>query len=136
MFAVSLYPRDGQFLLNVQEEVKYQVRRLGHHPSIVLWSGNNENQDIATQHGTIYIVDYSVLYDGTVRPALLEEDRSRPFWPASPSNGYLVMNATMDLYVQRWGLSGDTHYGDVHRYIVNNIKLLIWSLYSMTTLFL
>ena len=44
MFAVSLYPRDGQFLLNVQEEVKYQVRRLGHHPSIVLWSGNNENQ--------------------------------------------------------------------------------------------
>jgi beta-mannosidase len=32
------------FLANVREEVKHVVRRLGHHPSIVLWSGNNENQ--------------------------------------------------------------------------------------------
>ena len=28
----------------MREEVKHVVRRLGHHPSIVLWSGNNENQ--------------------------------------------------------------------------------------------
>jgi beta-mannosidase len=44
MFAVSLYPRDTEFLNNIWEEVKDVVRRLGYHPSIVLWSGNNENQ--------------------------------------------------------------------------------------------
>ena len=32
------------FLTNVHGEVVHNVRRMGHHPSIVLWSGNNENQ--------------------------------------------------------------------------------------------
>ena len=32
------------FLDNVYEEVVHTVRRLGSHPSIVLWSGNNANQ--------------------------------------------------------------------------------------------
>ena len=32
------------FLTNVRHEVTDVARRLGHHPSIVLWSGNNENQ--------------------------------------------------------------------------------------------
>ena len=32
------------FLANVEAEVRHVVRRLGHHASIVLWSGNNENQ--------------------------------------------------------------------------------------------
>jgi len=30
--------------------VKYQVRRLVHHPSIVVWSGNNENEQAITQN--------------------------------------------------------------------------------------
>ena len=58
---------------NVSEEVKHQVRRLGHHPSIVLWSGNNENQDIALNSDTQHVLDYDVLYDGTVRAALMAE---------------------------------------------------------------
>ena len=32
------------FLMNIEAEIRDVVRRLGHHPSIVLWSGNNENQ--------------------------------------------------------------------------------------------
>ena len=32
------------FLANVRDEVRHQARRLGHHASITLWSGNNENQ--------------------------------------------------------------------------------------------
>ena len=38
------YPVNEEFLLNVHNEVIYQVKRLQHHPSIVLWSGNNENE--------------------------------------------------------------------------------------------
>ena len=91
MFAVALYPRDTVGVINISEtffthylclqdflssvagEVKHQVRRLGHHVSIVLWSGNNENQDIALSADTQYILDYSTLYDGVVRPALMAE---------------------------------------------------------------
>eukprot|EP01118_Nematostelium_gracile_P012200 TRINITY_DN4427_c0_g1_i1.p1 TRINITY_DN4427_c0_g1~~TRINITY_DN4427_c0_g1_i1.p1 ORF type:complete len:481 (-),score=120.60 TRINITY_DN4427_c0_g1_i1:1153-2595(-) len=43
-FACAMYPVDNNFLSSVSEEVKYQVRRLQHHPSILVWSGNNENE--------------------------------------------------------------------------------------------
>eukprot|EP00923_Selenidium_pygospionis_P038672 GHVN01067320.1.p1 GENE.GHVN01067320.1~~GHVN01067320.1.p1 ORF type:complete len:738 (+),score=72.70 GHVN01067320.1:147-2360(+) len=42
MFACSAYPTDPEFLENVRNEVKYQTRRLSVHPSVVIWSGNNE----------------------------------------------------------------------------------------------
>ena len=53
--------------------MKHVVRRLGHHPSIVLWSGNNENQAIAYYRGTATLVDYSVLTDGVIKTTLWEE---------------------------------------------------------------
>lgn len=34
----------------VTEEVKHQVRLLQHHPSIVLWAGNNENEAALRQN--------------------------------------------------------------------------------------
>lgn len=42
MFAGAMIPGDKAFFDNVKEEVKYQVKRLRHHKSIVLWCGNNE----------------------------------------------------------------------------------------------
>lgn len=44
MFACSMYPATDDFLDNVKTEVKQQVRRLQHHPSIAIWAGNNENE--------------------------------------------------------------------------------------------
>jgi len=49
MFACALYPADDPFLETVREETKYQVKRLMHHPSIVIWSGNNENEQGLTE---------------------------------------------------------------------------------------
>lgn len=115
MFSDALYPRDEAFLASVREEVQHQVRRLAHHPSIALWSGNNENQGSA-QRDTVYLIDYSVLYDGNVHATLVNYDLSRPYWPSSPSNGATVDDPSRGLYIQRWGDSSDPHYGDVHRY--------------------
>ncbi len=42
MFACSMYPGDREFLENVRQEAVDNVKRLRHHPSIVIWCGNNE----------------------------------------------------------------------------------------------
>ena len=44
MFACSMYPVKQNFLNTVKEEVVTQIRRLQHHPSILLWASNNENE--------------------------------------------------------------------------------------------
>ncbi|KAI6651994.1 Beta-mannosidase [Oopsacas minuta] len=121
MFACSLYPRDAIFLENVHQEIKFQVRRLAHNPSLILWSGNNENQDTAVQAGPAATVDYTSLYDDVIRSTLYQEDNSRPFWPSSPSNGDFVVDRTRQLFVQRWGDSQNNNYGDIHRYDYNSL---------------
>lgn len=37
-----MYPADENYIGNVIEELKDNVRRLRIHPSIILWNGNNE----------------------------------------------------------------------------------------------
>lgn len=39
MFACSLYETDETFLNSVKVEIKQQIRRLQHHPSIAIWAG-------------------------------------------------------------------------------------------------
>jgi beta-mannosidase len=55
-------------------------------------------------------------YDDTFLQSIRELDRSRPYWPASPSNGALVDRPDLGLYVQRWGSEQDSRWGDVHTY--------------------
>jgi beta-mannosidase len=45
MFACSVYPTNLEYLENVKTEVEYQLYRLRHDPSIITWSGNNENEE-------------------------------------------------------------------------------------------
>jgi beta-galactosidase/beta-glucuronidase len=47
-----------QFLANIKEEVRQAVRRLAHHPSIVMWIGNNENQ---VGNSIIVVIEFSDL---------------------------------------------------------------------------
>ena len=44
------------------------------------------------------------------------QDNSRIYWPASPSNGFIVDDQERGLFIQRWGDSGDPNFGDLHRY--------------------
>jgi beta-mannosidase len=122
MFACSMYPRDVPFLDNVREEVRYQIRRLSNHPSIFLWSGNNENEGaiwwwpLSKNNPLRYGIDYMVLNTETVMATVVQEDDSRPFWTSSPSNGILVDEQQPPLFVQVWGSVGNASLGDVHFY--------------------
>lgn len=117
MFACSMYPTDPAFLLSVINEAETQIRRLQHHPSILLWASNNENEAAlrGNWYGTahdfeLYKKDYVMLYVEALRTTVLKEDPSRDFVVSSPSNGleseeegYVAQKPYDDLY-------GDTHY--------------------------
>jgi beta-galactosidase/beta-glucuronidase len=72
-----------------------QVNRLKHHASILVWSGNNENEvAIASPWwGALnytheqMVVDYKFLFMDTMKPLIERLDQSRPFLLSSPSNG-------------------------------------------------
>ncbi|WP_436932202.1 beta-mannosidase [Halosimplex halobium] len=112
MFSCSLHPANDEFLDTVEEEVRYQVRRLANHPSIALWCANNENEEAAQNwfvdhdHHEDHLDDYAALYEETVGPACREEDPSRTYWPGSPSSG----PDELEPYVFE---KGDIHYWDV-----------------------
>ncbi|XP_049271905.1 beta-mannosidase-like [Rhipicephalus sanguineus] len=95
MFSASLYPADRSFLQSVATEVQQQVRRLQHHPSIVVWAGNNENEDALASGWWVevknaydlYRTDYIKLYIGVVKTVVEAEDKTRPFVSSTPSDG-------------------------------------------------
>lgn len=61
-------------------ELRHQIRRLSHHPAIVLWDGNNENP--------VNMWQPSGLYASFVMTVVAQEDMSRAIWPSSPARGW------------------------------------------------
>ncbi|XP_013386685.1 beta-mannosidase isoform X2 [Lingula anatina] len=117
MFACALYPVDEYFLDSIQTEVTHQVLRLQHHPSVALWSGNNENEwGLMTDWYNItdfkrYKADYVTLYIDNIMNITQKLDRTRPFIPSSPSNG-------IETQQEGWVAKQpqDVHFGDIHHY--------------------
>ena len=85
VFACATYPAtDKGFLDEVKQEAVYQVRRLSHHPSPVVWCGNNEI-DAGVQAVTQgdQFTDYA-LYHHVLPSILAREDPDRYYQPSSP----------------------------------------------------
>uniref|UniRef100_A0A8D2KZJ9 Beta-mannosidase n=1 Tax=Varanus komodoensis TaxID=61221 RepID=A0A8D2KZJ9_VARKO len=119
MFACALYPTDQSYLDSVKAEITHQVKRLKSHPSIILWSGNNENEaaiafnwfSVPPVKRNIYSRDYVTLYVNNIQEIVLAEDKSRPFITSSPTNG-------LESAKEGWLAKNpyDTHFGDTHYY--------------------
>ncbi|XP_042325084.1 beta-mannosidase isoform X2 [Sceloporus undulatus] len=123
MFACALYPTDQSYIDSVKAEITHQMKRLKSHPSIIVWSGNNENEaaiaanwfSIPHMKMNIYVKDYVTLYVKNIREIVHAEDKSRPFITSSPTNG-------AESVKEGWLAHNpyDTHYGDVHYYNYKN----------------
>lgn len=112
MFAGQMVPGDEHFFNNVKEEVKYQVKRLRHHKSIIIWCGNNEVdeawhnwgwQNQFNLHGVDSAKvwnDYVRLFRDSIAAWVKEYDGSRPYVSTSPENG--------------WGRAKSITQGDSH----------------------
>ncbi|GAB3644665.1 glycoside hydrolase family 2 protein [Glycomyces tarimensis] len=91
LFACAAYPEEEPFWSEVEAEARDNLARLAPHPSLVTWTGNNENiwgwHDWDWQRplgdrtwGEGYYLD--------LLPKLVTEvDGTRPYWPGSPWSG-------------------------------------------------
>ncbi|WP_431634282.1 beta-mannosidase [Dyella sp. KULCS107] len=119
MFGGAIPPPDAAFRANVKQEAIEQVTRLRDHPSIVLWSGNNEvqtsweswgdRQDFRKRIGATESARIErgmhALFDDTLRDFASQLDPDVPYWPGSPeSEGGAPANSPD---------SGDAHVWDV-----------------------
>ena len=84
-FACGTYPlSDSAFIASVRGELRDNVRRLRHHPSLALWCGNNElEMGFAGKPGYPW-EEYAAFFD-TLLPGIVNEyDGDTPYWPGSP----------------------------------------------------
>ena len=94
--------------LQVQEEIKYQSRRLNQYTCMAVWGGNNELEPAlgwfpeSKENPLLYAVDFAEIFVVTIRPVLTSwgEDKpgSIPFVDSSPSNGIV----SEEPYVKRY----------------------------------
>jgi len=54
LFACGNYPASDDFVADVKKEAEQQVKRVGHHASLVIWAGNNEDYMLAERWGWEY----------------------------------------------------------------------------------
>ncbi|MER5703398.1 glycoside hydrolase family 2 protein [Micromonospora sp. NPDC002296] len=110
LFACAAYPEEEPFGSEVEAEAREQVTRLAAHPSLVLWTGNNENiwgwhdwdwqEPLAGRTwGRGYYLD--------LLPRIVAElDPTRPYWPGSPWSGSETLHPNDPAH-------GTTHIWDV-----------------------
>ncbi len=119
MFGGGMPPGyDPAFRANVVAEARDNVRRLRHHPSIVLWNGNNEEETAWKDWGhrkklmeadPVFAAKvwqgYVDLFGHDLRQVVAEEGLGVPYWSSSPSND--LDEKAND------SKKGDKHYWDV-----------------------
>lgn len=122
MFACAMYPGDDRFLEGVRQEAIDNVKRLRHHPCLVLWCGNNEievawaqweenrgwgwKQRYNGERRTAIWEAYDTLFHRILPLVVSEFSPEIPYWHSSPSAGF----GQLASYETR---SGDMHYWGV-----------------------
>ena len=86
MFACAAYPDDEKFLAEILSEIEQNIYRLQHHPALVIWCGNNENEwiwyrdDCGDQKD---MPGFTIFHE--LIPAILKNlDPLRPYRPTTP----------------------------------------------------
>ena len=113
-FGNDWQPGTYAFKLNIEAEAEDQVRRLRNHPSIVVWSGNNETEEALAWKGRAELSadvryqmwqDYLTEFSGILNRVVARLDSETPYWPSSPSADYEAVSPAFH--------TGDDHIWDV-----------------------
>ncbi|PWN25387.1 glycoside hydrolase [Jaminaea rosea] len=108
IFADSMYPINPPFLESVRHEVRENVLRLNHHPSQMLWAGNNEGEPVlflvadgpkvSKENRTRFYREYELLFDEVILGEVKGHSRKDSYIPSSTTYGY----KKLDPYVPRY----------------------------------
>lgn len=87
--ACGIYSQGDNFAKAIEKEVTQVVCRLRSHPSLALWSGNNENDQVIQSCLSPFGVDPNKdrVSREVIPHVLLEYDPTRPYLPSSPYYG-------------------------------------------------
>ncbi|PHH70346.1 hypothetical protein CDD80_6071 [Ophiocordyceps camponoti-rufipedis] len=140
-FSDAFYPVDADFVENCRLEAVYQVRRVNHHPSLALWAGNNEMEQLGLGIVNLTVPaeyprllrDYEKLYMDTLLPAVYGNTRSITYMPSSTNNGYLSIDFSRPMpIVQRYENKVKGHvYGDTDYYNYRHLQAFDLSHYPV-----
>jgi beta-mannosidase len=91
LFACAAYPEEEPLRSEIAAEAEQAVVRLAHHPSLLIWTGNNENSWGFEDWDWKQELDgrtWGAGYYYELLPKLMQElDPTRPYWPGSPYSG-------------------------------------------------
>ena len=122
MFACAVYDFDDTGLEGIYREACDNILRIKNHPSLALWGGNNELEEMWETWG---VPDdkparecYYRMFGGDGRKgviqAALEDSRSdTPYWPSSPSRGGGIYEGSKCFDRSYSVDDGDSHYWQV-----------------------
>lgn len=127
MFYNPWQPGDYPFKQDIAAEITDQVKRLRNHPSIVLWCGNNEEEnnflsrsaDVTPIARLQMWTDYLTVFSGIIPTLVARYDPATPYWPSSPSGNYEETKAK-NYWVLEDGddVGGNEEFGDTHDYTI------------------
>ncbi|CAG9978429.1 unnamed protein product [Clonostachys byssicola] len=128
MFACGNYPANKEMLHLIRREAEYNVKRLRHHPCLVLWAGNNEDYWIRELNDLDYVIEDKdpenwlktnfparYIYEKLLPEVVNELSPYVNYHPGSPYSG---------------ALSTDDKEGDIHQWNVWHGKLDRWQNYD------
>jgi len=97
--ACATYPQDDEFARRIEEEVETVVRQFRDHPSLVLWAGDNECDEMVWRHIKFKSND---LTRKTLPEMIARNDAYRDYLPSSP---YVPDGVDEDVVPERhlWG---------------------------------
>ena len=127
MFGNPWQPGTYSFKQNVAQEVEFQLKRLRNHPSIVLWCGNNEQENNFLQD-SLHVSqiarlqmwqDYLTVFSGIIPTLVARYDPAAAYWPSSPSGDYEETKAMNYRALENGDdVGGNEESGDTHDYSV------------------
>ena len=80
-FACHIYPENDKFLKIVEQEAISVIRKLRNHPSIILWSGDNEVDEMIKYHSS---PEYNFITRKLLPKIVAFNDIGRPYLASSP----------------------------------------------------
>ncbi|KAL0577728.1 hypothetical protein V5O48_004277 [Marasmius crinis-equi] len=116
MFGCGQYPAYDSFLKLVQEEAEQNVKRLRHHPSVVIFAGNNEDYQLAeSEKLELDYADETSDFRKTNFPARHIYERLLPAVVEKHSNIHYHRSSP---YSGQGKVTTDRNFGDLHQWNV------------------